>query len=1007
MCRRICLSLLLICLISVNSFAQKTETFANVLQLYQRAHELFEHEQYGESQKHFLLFAEQVKDRELKTNALYYAGVCAMELMNPDAINLLNNIHLDYPEHSKSRPAIYQLGKYYYRVKDNKNAVKHLQRVTAEDLTPAEADELYFMRGYCYFKLDNFDDSKKSFVNIKEKKGKYYDASNYYYGYVIYREGNYADALEHFMRVQKNKTFGPLAQVYVAQIYFSRKQYQDVVSFADTITNKEIITDVAGIVGQSYFQLGNYAKAAVFLERYNSKASVKNNQDIYRLGYAYLRTKEYSQSIEQLSSIANNNDSTAQFASFHLAEAYLQTNKKEAARLAFNRAYNIGYNAELKELSLFNYAKLSYELKFQQDALKDLVRFVNEFPNSAYVNDAKTVLSELLLSTKNYKDAVVLIESIKNRTKENNMALQRVAFYRAEELYLNNDYAAAFDMFKKSQQFDFDKRLLGLTYFWIAEIQFKQAQYDLANENYLVFSQFAEIKDTRFYALSFYNRAYCFLKMENYDRCIAEMKKFTATEYALNNVELYTDANIRMADCQLVLRNYPQALDQYELIVTKKLNGADYALYQRATIYGVINKPLEKVNALNTLVQNYPKSTYIDDAIYDIAVVNLQSENYAAALSGFQLVIDKYSRSQHIRKAYLNKGLCYYNMNKEDDALQVFKQLITDYSTTAEARDALLIVKNIFIDRSQSEEYIEFVKVLPNVTLSPTYQDSVTYESAFNAYKNNDCAKASRTFGNYISKFPGGFFVLKANFFKAECDFKLKNYDTALMCYEYVALQNRSEFTEKAVKQTAILYYMKKNHEKAYEYYASLERIAGNRDNLAAALLGQIKAASALGQMDNAVQASFRYINSTIGQKDGLVEAKTNIARYYMFNKQYDSASVEWQYVMKETKNVWAAEARYNMALIRFTKKDNKAAKKEIFEMADKYSNYEFWVAKSYLLLADVYMSEKDNFQAKATLQSLIENYEGADIKSEATEKLRMIIEKEESAKPRKTEPQE
>ncbi|MFN9582725.1 MAG: tetratricopeptide repeat protein, partial [Bacteroidota bacterium] len=540
-----------------------------------------------------------------------------------------------------------------------------------------------------------------------------------------------------------------------------------------------------------------------------------------------------------------------------------------------------------------------------------------------------------------------------------------------------------------------------------AEIQFKQSQFDLANENYLVFSQFDEVKETRDYTISFYNRAYCFLKMENYERCIAEMKKFTATEYALNNVELYTDANIRIADCQLVLRNYLQALDQYELIVNKKLNGADYALYQRATIYGVLNRPQEKVTALNTLVQNYPKSTYIDDAVYDIALVNLQSENYQAALSGFQLVIDKYGRSQHVRKAFLNKGLCYYNMNKEDEALQVFKQLITDYSTTAEARDALVIVKNIFIERSQSEEYIEFVKVLPNVTLSPTYQDSVTYESAFNAYKNNDCAKASRTFGNYISKFPGGFFVLKANYFKAECDFKLKNFDTALICYEYVAMQNRSEYTEKAVKQTAVLYYMKKNNEKAYEYYSSLERIAGSRDYLATALLGQIKSASALGQMENAVQASFRYINSTIGQKEGIVEAKTNIARYYMLNKQYDSASVEWQYVMKETKNVWAAEARYNMALIRFIKKDNKAAKKEIFEMADKYSNYEFWVAKSYLLLADVYLSEKDNFQAKATLQSLIENYDGADIKSEATEKLRMIIEKEESAKPRKPEPQE
>ena len=41
--------------------------------------------------------------------------------------------------------------------------------------------------------------------------------------------------------------------------------------------------------------------------------------------------------------------------------------------------------------------------------------------------------------------------------------------------------------------------------------------------------------------------------------------------------------------------------------------------------------------------------------------------------------------------------------------------------------------------------------------------------------------------------------------------------------------------------------------------------------------------------------------------------------------------------------------------------------------------NYDYWVAKTYILLADNYVALKDNFQAKATLKSIIDNYKGDD----------------------------
>lgn len=994
------------CILPQTTFAQRTQTYDSDLRYYNRALELFDKEKYGDAQKHFLMYAGLSTDRETRINAEFYAGVCAMELFNPDAINMLNAVVLKYPEHSKAQPALFNLGKYFYRVKDNKSALKYLTQVNAVALTPTDASEFWFIKGYCHFKTEQFDEAKLAFKHIKDDQGKYFDASNYYYGYVAYRQGNAGEAMDHFQRIQKSRTFGPLSQVYIAQIYFSRKQYKEVVSFADTISNKEIIYDVAGIVGQSYYELGEYKKAMPYLERFNSNPPVsKTSKDVYRLGYCYLIAGNYEKAIDQLGSIATEKDTLSQYASFNLAQAYLKSDKKQQARKAFDVSYKLAFNNDLTELSLFNFAKLSFELSYQQDALKDLVKFVNDYPESKYIDEARSSLGELLLSTKNYKDAVKTLESIKNPTQDNNMAYQRVTYYRAEELYLNNEYVNSEAYFEKSMQFDFDKRLFALAHFWIGELQYKKGNYTKAHEFYQKFQQFPETKETRFFSMAMYNKAYTHLKQEKYPEAIDDFKKFVETDYAKNNVEVFTDAMMRIADCYFVLRNYSKSLESYEVIVLKKLNGADYALYQQAMILGVENKFTAKINVLNTLISNYKKSPYIDDALFEIANVNLQTENYLEALQGFQNIIDNYPRSMYIRKAMLNKGLCYYNQNKDEQALDAFKILITNYSTSDEAREALVVVKNIFINKGESEEYIEFVKVLPNVTLSPTYQDSVTYESAFNAYKNGDCEKAVKGFGSYISKFGGGFFILKAHYFKAECDFKLKNYDAALTGYEYAATYNRNDFTERSTRQTAVLYFMKKNFEKAFEYYSSLERIASTRDNISIALLGQLKSAALLNKADTAAQVSFKYLNSAVTQKEGLIEARFYIARFYMKQNMLDSAFTEYQYVLKETKNVMAAEAKYNIAFIQSQKKDFKKSKKTIFELADNYSSYEYWVAKGYILLADIYLIEKDNFQAKATLQSIIENYDGADLKQIAVDKMKAIIEAEDRLKKLQTPP--
>jgi tetratricopeptide (TPR) repeat protein len=134
------------------------------------------------------------------------------------------------------------------------------------------------------------------------------------------------------------------------------------------------------------------------------------------------------------------------------------------------------------------------------------------------------------------------------------------------------------------------------------------------------------------------------------------------------------------------------------------------------------------------------------------------------------------------------------------------------------------------------------------------------------------------------------------------------------------------------------------------------------------------------GRIDSAATASYKYLGSSIAQKEGSIEAYTNLGRYFMKYEKLDSAQTAFNNVLKETKNIFGAEAKYNMALIQYLKKDYKTSQKTIFELNDKFGAFEQWVVKGFVLLADSYVAQKDYFQAKATLQSILENYDGADI---------------------------
>ena len=98
-------------------------------------------------------------------------------------------------------------------------------------------------------------------------------------------------------------------------------------------------------------------------------------------------------------------------------------------------------------------------------------------------------------------------------------------------------------------------------------------------------------------------------------------------------------------------------------------------------------------------------------------------------------------------------------------------------------------------------------------------------------------------------------------------------------------------------------------------------------------------------------------------------------------------------------KTAWGAEARYEIANCYFSLNNMTASEKAALAVIKETGSYDMWVTKSYILLGDIFLQQKDYFNAKATFESVAKNAAIATLKAEAQQKLEKAIaeEKEQS----------
>lgn len=977
--------------ISVSVFPQQSAIQTNELVDFRRALELYNNQQYRAAQLLFEQVKEEVDDEKIEGDCAYYIANSAIRMNQTGANDLMENFVERYPTNTKRNAAFLDVADYYFESGNYSLARRWYDRVDQENLSRRELQRFYFNNGYSYFKNRKYEEAQQ-YLNQVSDSEEYGQQAKYYLGFIAYEGDDYAEAEELFQEVEGDERFQEDLSYFQSEMNFRQGNFKKAIELGlEQLpnSNRQELSQLNKIIGESYFNLGQYEEAIPYLREYKGERGRWNNTDYYQLGYAYYQQGNYEAAISEFNKIIDGTNAVAQNAYYHLAQSYLNAGQKQQALNAFKNASEMDFDEKIKADAALNYAKLSYEIGNSYESVPQvLMNYMETYPDSPARDEIQDLLINSFITTKNYEEAMRLLQG--NRDFANSVVFQQVAFYRGIELFNEGDYRGAQENFEKALSQRRDPRFTALATFWQAESDFNLRNFQEALIGYRDFRGMNGAPEASERENLDYNIGYAYFKQRDYPRAINHFKAYVDNPQA--DEVRQNDAYLRLGDSYFVESQYWPAMEAYNQAIATNGSNSDYAAFQKAISYGFVDRNETKISDLNNFVDRYPRSQYRDDALYELGNTYIAMNNTQRGIEAYDRLIRDLPGSSYVPKAMLKQGLIYYNANQGDQALSKLKKVASDYSNTPEAVQAVKTARLVYIDLGRTDEYASWVKNLDFVEVTDADLDNTTYEAAENQYMQNNNEEAMRGFEKYLSEFPNGLHALTSHFYLGQLYFREGELDKSIPHYEYVIDKERTEYTEQALSRLAQAYLENEDYAAAVPVLKRLENEAENNQNV---IFAQSNLMKSYLEQENFTQSE-AYAQKVLDNPDIENNVKNDaqviIARTAIQTGDDAEAKRAYAEVQKTAKGELAAEALYYDAYFKHQEGNYQASNEAVQQLAKNYSGYKLYGAKGLLLMGKNFYELDDAYQATYILENVINNFPNyEEVVEEARKELERI----------------
>lgn len=888
-----------------------------------------------------------------------------------------------------------------------KQSLKLLEQVEAKALTRPHQTDYSFYRGYAYLMMQDYQRAAVYFGQLSKSENRYTTRGRYYYAYCRYQQGKYDEALPALLQLEDNAAYSKTVPYYIVQIYYTRKDYEEVSSRAEKLLRDypeaPNNTELHRILGEIYYAKKEYASAKTHLRQYRDATTALKEPlirtDMYMLGQAEYETGEYEAAVRSLKQVKQEKDSVSESACLTMGNAYLQLHQPEQAKLSFQAAANYNLTPVITEEAAYNYALCTYQ---SSSALGESVTafndFLHRFPNSRYESRIYQLLSSALMQSKNYAAAISVLDSIDNPTPKMLQTKQYLRYQLGADHFLQGKMPQSVEWMTEVINHAGESDLYTTEAYYVrAEANYRLRNYPATEQDLRSFFSRPDARQSSNYAVARYLEGYCSFAQANYND--AREAFTTYIDAAVATDPTYADALNRIGDCYFNARQFTQAISYYSQVSHLQALGADYALFQKGYAIGLQHQYAGKIEVLRDLLKRYPKSDYADDGIYETARAQLQMDDERGAIETYDRLLEAFPHSALARKGSLERAMLYRNLHENEQAIAAYRRTIEKYPATEEAYTALEALQALYVETGRVNDYMAYTKDLAklNMTVS-TPEDSLLYAAAEMQYMQADYQKAALTLTNYLTRFcAGGRYCTTARYYQADSYYRLGKTTEALESYRILAETDANPYQEEAATRVAEICFDKEDYNCALEAFYRMHALASTAENTAVARLGILRCSQRLGRHQATIDIAEQILNNKPLPEETKMEALYCRAKAYIAMGNPAKARPDLMLLASDVRTAQGAEAKYLLAQSYYEAKELDQAEEEVMQFTRMNTRQQYWLARALILLSDINRSRGELFQARQYLLVLQQNYtlSGDDISTLIAQRLAELDEME------------
>ncbi len=897
----------------------------------------------------------------------------------------------------------------YYAQCEYENAVMWYEKTAIEKLTMADVQRATYYYMVSLLKTGDIERAGQQMAILKIiDSGTYADEIAFYDAYLDYVQENYNSAKEGFSRSRGLTGFVNESNLYLAEIAMIQKDYTTAADIAAVLLESDasdaVLLESERLMGESLFMLEQYQDAYQFLLSYVMSCDNAERQDYYYLGVASYMVGDNDAVVEYLPKVTNSKDVViqdvmSQNALLYTGMAYLKKNYKVMAGLAFEQASAIQGDDKIREQALYNYALVIHETSYSPfaESVNVMERFLNEYPKSKYADNVNSYLIDVYMNTTSYDAALASIAKINNPGQSILEAKQQLLYKKAMDLYANSNFADAATLFGSAIEYmDLNRQLATDAYFWRAESNYRTGNVSRAESDYQRYISLTPAKNTRNYLLSQYGLGYINYNQKKYAKALSyftEMLNRVSVVKMSDNI--VADASIRVADCHFYMRSLDKATDYYNAAINMNSAKSDYVLYQKGLVSGLQHNYREKISSLERLIADYPLSTYVPMALYEAGRAYRQMDNTDGAVKVFTKIVSDYPQSDLARVASTEIAQIYYQVEDYTNAISAYKNVIDRFPGSDEARLAMRDLRSIYVEQGDVNTFLNYSESVQGAApIELNERDSLLYASAELIYSRGDYSTALNLFKNYLEEFPQGVYAVNAWYYQAVIYQNDNDYENALDCYRKSASYETSRFCEESLYQAARMAYTVGDYQAAFDNYQKLAARTVDSEKRRSSYTGLVNSAVQLSNHAAVLQYADKALE--------LVQSSTertaityHKAKALLATGNNSQAQQLFEQLSADPRTAYGAESDYMLSLMLYNKGEYDAAEKNIMELIQSGTSHTYWLAHSFIVLADIYIAQGKTIEARQYLLSLQRNYntKGDDIPEMINDRLNKLEE--------------